>query len=117
MYIIYSSSFKLFQHISNWMKVLNWQVEMDTFTDQTPVGAKEFTNVIATLDHKSPRRLVLACHYDSKPSSDGLFVGATDSAVPCGMMMQLALDLRSELAALKRKVGIQYLRCKLWFPI
>ncbi|KAK2709355.1 glutaminyl-peptide cyclotransferase-like [Artemia franciscana] len=91
------------EHISNWMKVLNWQVEMDTFTDQTPVGAKEFTNVIATLDPKSPRRLVLACHYDSKPSSDGLFVGATDSAVPCGMMMQLALDLRSELAALKRK--------------
>ena len=40
---------------------------MDKFTDKkTVLGAKTFTNLIATLDPKAEGRLVLACHIDSK---------------------------------------------------
>jgi glutaminyl-peptide cyclotransferase len=48
------------------MKDLNWDIEEDSFTANTPYGEKRFTNVIATKDPDAPRRLVLAAHFDSK---------------------------------------------------
>jgi len=39
---------------------------------------------------------VIACHYDSKIDPPG-FVAATDSAVPCAMMLNMAKTLREEL--------------------
>ena len=53
-------------YIVNTMKNLNWHVEEDSFTDQTPYGVKTFTNVIATKDPEASRRVVVAAHYDSK---------------------------------------------------
>ena len=41
-------------------------------------------------------RMVIACHYDSKIDPPG-FLAATDSAVPCAMMLNLAQTLREEL--------------------
>ena len=41
-------------------------------------------------------RMVLACHYDSKIDPPG-FVAATDSAVPCAMMINLAQTMKQEL--------------------
>ena len=38
----------------------------------------------------APRKLVLACHYESKIMEGGIFYAATDSAVPCAMMMNMA---------------------------
>ncbi|KAJ3480232.1 hypothetical protein NLI96_g8496 [Meripilus lineatus] len=75
------------------MKKLDWHVEEDTFTDQTPYGVKRFTNVIATKDPSASRRVVLAAHFDSKFFStypESQFVGATDSAAPCAFMLDLA---------------------------
>jgi len=43
-------------------------------------------------------RLVIACHYDSKYVREYDFIGATDSAVPCAMMLHLAQTLQQELA-------------------
>ena len=42
------------------------QVSLDTFTASTTLGPKTFSNIVATLHPDSPRRLVLAAHYDSK---------------------------------------------------
>ena len=36
--------------------------------------------------------LVLSAHYDTKMSPEG-FIGATDSAVPCAMLLHLALTM------------------------
>ncbi|CAG8579469.1 4005_t:CDS:2 [Paraglomus brasilianum] len=74
---------------------LGWDVEEDKFTDSTPLGNKAFNNIIVTKDITARSRLVLAAHYDSKyfpPPNDG-FIGATDSAVPCGMLVDLAHTL------------------------
>lgn len=77
----------------------------DRFESDTPYGRLPFTNLIATLNPSAKRRLVLACHYDSKyypPQWHGKeFLGATDSAVPCAMMLELARALDEELKAQK----------------
>ncbi|RIA96399.1 hypothetical protein C1645_720590 [Glomus cerebriforme] len=72
---------------------LNWHVEEDTFTDNTPYEQITFTNIIVTKDIKATNRLVFAAHYDSKYFVEGGFVGATDSAVSCAMLMDLAYSL------------------------
>ena len=86
----------IFQYIANQMEGLGWEVRYDQFRDKTPVGDKQFTNIIATLNPGAPRRLVIACHYDSKLSPTG-FLGATDSAVPCAQMINLATVMRRDL--------------------
>ncbi|XP_008312575.1 glutaminyl-peptide cyclotransferase isoform X2 [Cynoglossus semilaevis] len=82
-----------------------WEVTEDKFRAQTPYGPLPFTNLIATLNPSAKRRLVLACHFDSKyypPQWHGReFLGATDSAVPCAMLLELARALDEELKAQK----------------
>nr|CAG8572403.1 15212_t:CDS:2 [Entrophospora candida] len=76
---------------SNFLK-LNWTIEEDKFTDITPIGEITFNNVIVTKNINAAKRLVLAAHYDSKyflPPNDQ-FVGATDSALPCALLIDLA---------------------------
>jgi len=88
------------QYITSTMRGLGWDVDTPTFTDSTPIGNKQFTNIIATLDSSAPRRLVVACHYDTLIKPEG-FLGATDSAVPCAMMLNIAATLKRNLAELK----------------
>lgn len=83
------------------MQSLGWDVTTSDSDQPTPIGVKNFVNVIATLDPEAPRRLVLACHYDSKILDDTGrtgFLGATDSAVPCSQMINLAQVLKTQLA-------------------
>ncbi|KAK2092347.1 hypothetical protein P7K49_028875 [Saguinus oedipus] len=82
----------------------DWVLEIDTFLSQTPYGYRSFSNIISTLNPTAKRHLVLACHYDSKYFShwdNRVFVGATDSAVPCAMMLELARALDKQLLSLK----------------
>ncbi|XP_026090692.1 glutaminyl-peptide cyclotransferase isoform X2 [Carassius auratus] len=88
-----------------------WSVEVDSFISETPHGPVSFTNVLAVLDPMAPRRLLLACHYDSKfiPSDPSdprkVFVGASDSAVPCAMMLELVTALDPHLRKHKQLVS------------
>nr|CAG8435193.1 5469_t:CDS:2 [Entrophospora candida] len=84
--------------IKNFNK-LGWEVEQDKFKDQTPYGKIEFNNIIVTKNPNASKRLVLAAHYDSKlimektPGDDRKYVGATDSALSCAILMHLANKL------------------------
>lgn len=104
------------QRIKSTLSSLNagWEVNEDRFQSWTPYGQMPFTNIIATLNPGAKRRLVLACHYDSKyfpPQWHGLeFLGATDSAVPCSMLLEMARALDKELKALKVR-EITYRSC------
>ncbi|XP_070578532.1 glutaminyl-peptide cyclotransferase-like isoform X2 [Ptychodera flava] len=85
-----------------------WTIELDTFHETVRTNAKvEFVNIVATLNPNAKRRLVLACHYDSKyfpPDPRGrVFLGATDSAVPCAMMLDLIYQLDPLLKKVKDK--------------
>eukprot|EP00092_Neocalanus_flemingeri_P006188 GFUD01006660.1.p1 GENE.GFUD01006660.1~~GFUD01006660.1.p1 ORF type:complete len:350 (-),score=54.64 GFUD01006660.1:163-1212(-) len=92
------------EHISRVLSNSGWYVEHGSFLDETPHGHTRFTNVIATLDPAAPRRLVIACHYDSKIEPQG-FLGATDSAVPCAMMLNMAKTMDKELELLKTRAS------------
>ncbi|KAG6828588.1 hypothetical protein H0H92_007378 [Tricholoma furcatifolium] len=92
-------------YIISTLQALDWEVEIDEFTDTTPIGTTQFRNIIATKNPSAARRVILSAHYDSKyfPNyPDNQFVGATDSAAPCAMMLDLAetlnplLDQRQE---------------------
>ncbi|GLV32958.1 iso Glutaminyl cyclase [Carabus blaptoides fortunei] len=73
---------------------LDWNVEVDEFEDVTPTfGKLRFANIVATFNPNAKRYLALACHYDSKYVRENDFVGATDSAVPCAMMLNLAAQM------------------------
>jgi len=84
-----------------------WRVELHNSTSTTPVSKGNevpFVNIIATRDPPTSRpgdvsRLALVAHYDSKYTPEG-FIGATDSAAPCAMLMHVA---RSIDAALSKK--------------
>ncbi|KAM9777803.1 glutaminyl-peptide cyclotransferase [Neosynchiropus ocellatus] len=94
-------------HIKSTLSSLGagWEVTEDRFRSNTPYGPLPFTNLIATLNPSARRRLVLACHYDSKFYSPQWhrreFQGATDSAVPCAMMLELARALDQDLKTQK----------------
>ncbi|XP_059059130.1 glutaminyl-peptide cyclotransferase-like [Achroia grisella] len=94
---------KVGNYISNEMRNLGWDVTENVFPDQTPVfGTLNFKNIIAKLNPDADRYLVLACHYDSKYTREHVFVGATDSAVPCAMMIDLAKVMSAQLNKLKK---------------
>ncbi|XP_067932551.1 glutaminyl-peptide cyclotransferase-like [Watersipora subatra] len=91
------------EHIKQWMATkLLWHVEEDSFHSNTPLGTKKFTNIIATHDPAAKRQLVLACHFDSKLFNTFTFIGATDAAVPCAMIIDLARTLNNKLGSRDR---------------
>ncbi|XP_061875620.1 glutaminyl-peptide cyclotransferase-like protein isoform X2 [Colius striatus] len=95
------------QHIVGHLGALGatWHLELDAFEAVTPRGPVTFTNVVATAAPTAPHRLVLACHYDTKvlPPGPGqrVFLGATDSAVPCAILLELAAALDHPLRRAK----------------
>ncbi|KAJ4936167.1 hypothetical protein JOQ06_017691 [Pogonophryne albipinna] len=99
------------QHITSTLSSLSagWAVDLDSFQSVTPRGQVPFTNIVATLDPSAPRRLLLACHYDSKAlppdprAPEKVFLGASDSAVPCAMMLELVTSLDAQLSSFKQQ--------------
>lgn len=99
------------QHITSTLSSLSagWSIDLDSFQSPTPRGQVTFTNVVAILDPTAPRRLLLACHYDSKAlppdprAPEKVFLGASDSAVPCAMILELATSLDLQLRSFKRQ--------------
>lgn len=86
-----------------------WHVEQQAFDTKTPLGPRRMTNVVATRDPSAARRLVLAAHYDSKyfpeNSPEHGFLGATDSAAPCAMLVDLAVAIDAELDAYTQQLA------------
>nr|ARK19995.1 glutaminyl-peptide cyclotransferase [Ampulex compressa] len=102
---------KVKNYIKRKMKDLNWTVESDVFLAPTPIfGDLQFENIIAKLNPDAERYLTLACHYDSKYTRERNFVGATDSAVPCAQMINLATVMNDYLQSIKlRSVSLMLL--------
>lgn len=81
-----------------------WRLELHNSTSVTPTsGGKEipFVNLIATRDPPGSNvgevgRLAMVAHYDSKLTPTG-FIGATDSAAPCAMILHMARTVDAAL--------------------
>lgn len=70
-----------------------WSAQIDSFTQETPVGPLVFRNVVATLPGSAPGLIVVGAHYDTKAGIEG-FVGANDSGSGVGVLIELARVLK-----------------------
>ncbi len=94
------------QHFIDFFKthLPEWRIELHNSTSTTPTSnGKEipFVNLIATRDPPGTSegdvaRLALVAHYDSKLTPKN-FIGATDSAAPCAMLLHAARTLDAAL--------------------
>ncbi|KAI1157348.1 glutaminyl-peptide cyclotransferase [Nemania serpens] len=105
-----SGSVAVQRHIAGFFarELPHWRLEWQNSTSRTPAtGAADvpFSNLVFTRDppwtsgRGDVGRLALVAHYDSLYKLDG-FVGGTDSAAPCAILMQVA---RAIDAALTKK--------------
>jgi glutaminyl-peptide cyclotransferase len=86
-------------HFANYFQsqLPKWDFEWQNSTSQTPISggtALPFANMIFKREPPwvkpgQANMLTLVAHYDSKYQPEG-FIGATDSAAPCAMMMFVA---------------------------
>lgn len=94
------------QHFIDFFKthLPEWRIELHNSTSTTPTSnGKEipFVNLIATRDPPGTSegdvsRLALVAHYDSKLTPKD-FIGATDSAAPCAMLLHAARTIDAAL--------------------
>ncbi|EDW94114.1 glutaminyl-peptide cyclotransferase [Drosophila yakuba] len=88
---------KVRNYIVDYLKKLNWNVELDIFTQKVPImSAVTFHNIVARQNPRAKRYLMFGCHYDSKYFKDFDFMAATDSAVSCALMLNMATILRNQ---------------------
>uniref|UniRef100_A0A023F7V8 Glutaminyl-peptide cyclotransferase n=1 Tax=Triatoma infestans TaxID=30076 RepID=A0A023F7V8_TRIIF len=103
-----SSHEKVKDFIASELSNLGFTTELDTFIARTPnFGNLQFTNIVGMKPANASRYLVLACHYDSKYFPDFEFYAATDSAVPCSMLLHIGKVLQSLTTNLQNnRVGL-----------
>ena len=99
-------STKVLNHLADFFRknLPKWNVSFQNSTQKTPAsgaGETPFINLIVTRDPPWAKTgevsyFTLAAHYDSKMTPEG-FIGATDSAAPCAMIMHAARALDSSL--------------------
>src|SRR5580698_1435674 len=73
------------------------QVEEDTFTANTPIGAVPMRNFIVRFNGKKDGVIVLSTHYETNyPLRNIAFVGANDGAATTGLLLAIADQLRGK---------------------
>ena len=95
-------SIKVQNHLIDYFKVVlpKWEIAVQNSTSKTPATGDQdvpFVNLIMSRDPPwttpgEVSRLTLVAHYDSKLTPTD-FIGATDSAAPCAMLMHAARTL------------------------
>jgi|GEM_PF-227626 len=84
---------KAARHVAGRLEAMGLSVTMDVFEDVTPFGQKTFRNVEAVLPGRSPGRVLLLSHMDTKAGIADDFVGANDSGSSTGFLIELARTL------------------------
>ncbi|XP_053677508.1 glutaminyl-peptide cyclotransferase-like [Anopheles nili] len=94
-------------YIVEQMRGLGYTVDLDEFDETVPIlGKLRFANIVASLNPNSNRNLVLACHYDSKYFPGQRFIGATDSSVPCAMLLAIAALLSPHIQSVRDRTDL-----------
>ncbi|KAF5287507.1 hypothetical protein FQA39_LY04135 [Lamprigera yunnana] len=95
------------EYITKELQNLNYDIEIDQFQGDTPnFGTLTFKNIVATLNPTAEKFLVLSCHYDSKYFPNFEFIGATDAAASCAMILNLAKVLSKELNEVSKETSV-----------
>ncbi len=80
------------QYLIGQLETAGWQVERQTFADDTPHGRIQFVNLIARLKGASAtdQHAIVCTHYDTKYFEFETFVGANDGGSGTGALVELA---------------------------
>ena len=70
------------------------QVEEDSFTASTPIGAIPMANIIAKFPGAQSKIVMVTGHYDTKLFENFRFVGANDGASSAALLLELARQLK-----------------------
>lgn len=82
-------------YIKAQMAALGIKVSEQPFEGRTPLGPIKMVNLIATIPGKSPDRVILASHFDTKLYRDVRFVGASDGASSTAALIELGRVLKA----------------------
>ena len=77
------------KYIIDQLKASGIEAKEQPFIGMTPLGEVSMANVIATIPGRSPDRLVLASHFDTKLYREFRFVGAHDGASSTAVLLEL----------------------------
>jgi hypothetical protein len=78
------------QHLKKRLQELGVEARLDTFTNQTPLGARAFHNVIGRIPGTRSGLILLGSHFDTKSGIAPDFQGANDSGSSTGVLLELA---------------------------
>ena len=82
------------------LKLTGAQVDEDSFTASTPIGAIPMANVIAKFPGAESKIVMVAGHYDTKRFDNFKFVGANDGGSSAALLLELARALQGRKHAL-----------------
>jgi glutaminyl-peptide cyclotransferase len=85
---------QLQEYIQSELRSCGCQVDVDSFTADTPVGRLPMKNIVAKIPGDKAGIILLATHYDTKLLPN--FVGADDGGSSTGVMLELARVLCAE---------------------
>jgi len=79
-------------YIENQLRLTDWQVTRQAFTDDTPRGKVRFVNLIARFPGQGSvaPAFLLCSHYDTKTFDTIRFVGANDGGSSTGLLLELS---------------------------
>lgn len=83
-------------YITRQMRAAGLTVSEQAFMATTPVGQVPMANLIVTLPGTRPERIIISSHYDTKPESGFVFVGANDGGSSTALLMELARVLKDK---------------------
>ncbi|CAH8827005.1 unnamed protein product [Trichobilharzia szidati] len=95
------------EFITKFLEERGWHVELDTFKENTIIGPKVFHNIVGYKNKSTYSKfLILSCHYESKMIQN--FVGSTDSAMPCSIILKIVDLLNSGIDSIKNSsIGLK----------
>jgi len=82
-------------YITKQMEAIGLEVREQAFVASTPVGQVPMANLIVTLPGTRSDRIILSSHYDTKPETGFVFVGANDGGSSTALLIELARVLRN----------------------
>ena len=83
------------QYLTAQLATLGIKTVEQAFDGVTPIGPIKMVNLIGTIPGKSPDRIILASHFDTKLYRDVRFVGASDGASSSAALLELARVLKA----------------------
>lgn len=82
-------------YIKAQMAALGIKTTEQAFDGATPLGPVKMVNIIATIPGKSPDRIILGSHFDTKLFREFRFVGASDGASSTAALIELARVIKA----------------------